>query len=690
VTNIYLDFETRSTLPLPERGLDNYLRHPSTQPLMLAYAFDDQKTQLWERHIHGELPVDVRESLADPSVKKIAWNAGFERNVLKFIFGTWVPYDQWIDPMVHARHMSMPGYLEEVSEILGLTDEAKMTWGTKKDPGEAQTLIKMFCEPTVQGGEETLFGISEPWFRDWDTDPEMWTRFCEYCKRDVEAERAILRKMKKFPLPDVEQRGWCLDQKINDRGIPTDLELVNGSSSIATRVKEDLRAQLLEITKLENPNSQQQMLGWLKAQGYTFGALGKAFVARALAGECELTDAAKQALILRKQAAKTSDSKLDAIANMIGPDGRLRHQFAFMGASRTGRWSGHDVQPQNLPTPTPFVKKNLELACDLLRTEDYLSLTLEFPSLMDVVAGTIRSLFRASHGKTLAVCDLSAIENRIIGWLTGCDAITQVFRDKKDPYLDFAARLYGIPYEQLFAEYMAGDKTKRTNGKPATLGCGFGLGGGEEYETKDGDILKGGLWGYAWNMGVQLTHDEAHASVRIFRESYPEVVNFWYDLEDAVVRAIRTKEIQTIGPVEIQCFGAKLFRILLPSGRGLHYIRPKIEKMEVHGKMKDGITCEGKDQKTHKWGRIKTYGGKLTENIVQAIARDVLLNGMLLADERDLPIVLHVHDEIGCEVDKTYTSALDDLRDCMMTAPLWGKDLLLGAEGYCADVYRKD
>ena len=426
------------------------------------------------------------------------------------------------------------------------------------------------------------------------------------------------------------------------------------------------------------------------AQGYDFGALGKAFVARALAGECELTEEAVKVLALRKQAAKTSDSKLDAILNNVSSDGRLRNQFAYFGAPRTGRWSGHDFQPQNLPTPSKEVKARLELAAELLRQRDMMALSLEFPNVMEAVTGTIRSAIKAPKGKKLAVCDESAIENRVIGWVTDCQAITQVFIDGKDPYLAFATKMYDESYETLLAEFESGNKTRRTNSKPATLGCGFGLGGGDEYETKDHDVVKGGLWGYAWNMGVKLTKEEAHKSVQVFRESYPEVVSFWYDLEALVLSAIRTPgTVHAIGQVSIQCFGDKMLRIMLPSGRGLHYIRPRIEKTEVHGRVKDGITVEGKDQKTHKWGRIKTYGGKLTENIVQAIARDVLLNGMLLADERGLQIVGHVHDEIICEVPEEQ-DALPLLRECMMTSPPWASDLLLGAEGYEAQVYRKD
>lgn len=690
MTFLYHDFETRSCADLELVGLDNYLKDSSTEDLMCSWAIDDGLPSLWQKHLDGRLCSEFHDALTDPHVVKVAWNSPFERGRWKYGFRIEVPPSQFIDPMILARHLSMPGYLEDVCQILGLgDDEAKMSWGTKKDPGEAQKLLKMFCIPAVAAKETPLSGTMPAWYHDWDSDPEMWNQFGEYCKLDLISMRAAFKKMAAFPLPKIEQRGWILDQKINDLGLPIDVPLARGSSGVAEEIKNGLRSQIKSLTGLENPNSQPQMLAWLKTQGYTFGALGKAFVARALNGECELTEVAREVLAIRKQSAKTSDSKLDAIINNVGSDGRLRYQFAFLGASRTGRFSAHGFQPQNLTTPAKEIKDRLELAADLLRNGDTFALSLEFPNVMDAVTGTIRSTVKASPGKKLAVADESAIENRIIGWVTGCEAITQVFRDGKDPYLDFASKMYEEPYEKLYAEFKAGDKTKRTNSKPATLGCGFGLGGGKEFETKDGDIVKGGLWGYAWNMGVKLTQDEAHKSVQVFRDSYPEVVNFWYDLENAVIDSLKTKRVNHIGPITIQAFGDKLLRLLLPSGRGLHYIRPRIEQVEVHGKMKEGITCEGKDQKTHKWTRIKTYGGKLTENIVQAIARDVLLNGMLLADERGLPIVGHVHDEIICEVDQN-VDALSVLKDCMMTSPSWAPDLLLGAEGYMAEVYRKD
>lgn len=275
---LFLDFETRSVLDLEQRGLDNYLHDSSTRVLMCGYAFNNLAVQLWQPHLAPELPRDFREALDDPFVIKVAWNSRFEKHVLQVLLGIDVPYCEFLDPMVWARHLSMPGSLGEVGKILGLTeDEAKLL--------EGKRLKKLFTEPASLGGEETLFGISEPTFHDWNTRPQDWELFCGYCRRDIEAERTILKKMEKFPLPLLEQQGWVLDQIINDRGLPVNMKLVSGASSVAETTKSFLKSQLKTLTDLENPNSNSQMLAYLKTQGYPFSSLAKGFVERALRDE---------------------------------------------------------------------------------------------------------------------------------------------------------------------------------------------------------------------------------------------------------------------------------------------------------------------------------------------------------------------------------------------------------------------
>lgn len=329
MTKLYTDFETASTADLFDVGLDRYLTHPDTRILMQAYAFDDGPVSLWQPH-ESEAPAELVEAIEDPDVIKSAWNSSFERNVYRWILGTEIPIRQWRDTMIRARYMALPGYLSECSKSLGLpVDEAKDQDGTR--------LKNLFCLPAKKGGVETLFGTSEPIFRDWTTDPEDWAKFCSYCKKDVVAERAIEKKT--FDLPQREWEAWFLDQEINDRGILTDTELVAGGSWIAEKVKGELLARLSDITSLENPNSRDQMLGWARERGYPFHSMGKAFVVRALAGEGTLTPECKESLTIRQQAAKTSATKLVNIANQVSSDGRLRYQFSYFGASRTGRWS---------------------------------------------------------------------------------------------------------------------------------------------------------------------------------------------------------------------------------------------------------------------------------------------------------------------------------------------------------------
>jgi DNA polymerase len=696
VTVLYQDFESRSVLDLNVVGLDRYVKDKSTEPILLAHAIDDAAPSLWQKHIDGGLPSELRDALTDPHVIKVAWNSQFERSMWKYGFRIDIPYEQWEDPMIQARFMSMPGYLEDVSKIIRLDDDtAKMSWGTKKDPGEAQKLIKMFCTPSVQGKETPLFGTMPAWFRDWDSDPEMWQRFCEYCKQDLIAMRAIKKKMAAFPLPESERRAWYIDQEINERGVFCDLPLARGSATVAEHVKTELHARIKQLAGVENPNSNPQLLAWLQTQGYTFSGLAKGFVTRAMDGECELTPDAREVLELRKQSAKTSDAKLETILESVCDDGRLRHQYAFMGASRTGRWSGKGdyggAQLQNLPRPNKAVAKRLDTAIHLLREGDYLGLSLEFPSPMEAVTTALRSIFRAAPGKKLLVCDLNAIENRVLGWLTGCEAITDVFRQGKCPYLNFAVKMYGLSYEELKTRYDAGDeevKEMRQNSKPPVLGAGYQLSGGEEKIDKEtGDKIFTGLMNYSRMMGVEMPHDLCHKAITTFREEFGEVPVFWYASEDAAIEALRTGRTTTVGPLTFIPHGKGLLQMVLPSGRPLNYIRPLIEKDERFNK--EGITYEGKLQGTQKWARIKGYGGKWTEQSDQAISRDLLVAAMFRARKKGLPIVLHSHDELVCEVDKNSTFALEDLRECMIQSPEWAKDLLIDAEGWEGDYYKK-
>ncbi len=680
MTQLTVDFETRSEISLPEFGLDKYVKHKSTTPLMLSWALDDDPFQLWQRHLEGKFCPELQDALTDPHVVKVAFNSSFERAVLAELCGIETPIQSWLDVLIWARHLSVTGDLYTVGKVFGLPqDELKIKDGDR--------LIKLFCEPGVAAHETPLFGQMPAFFRDWDSDPEDWELFGQYCIGDGVSERGLLKRMQAFPLPEMEQRGWELDQVINARGLPMDMDLVAGSKDVAELVKADLWAELKALTGVENPNSGPQMLKWLETQGYDFSGIGKPFVNRALAGECELTPEAIKALNLRKQSSKTSDAKLQKIVNSVSSDGRLRHQFLYMGAPRTGRWSGgggeiKNVQMQNLPRPTKEVSKNLDLAISLLKARDYTGIAMEFSSPMDVVTSTLRSTIKASPGKELLVCDINAVEFRALGWITRCKSIQSVFRTGRCPYKDFGAVLFKKPYEEI-------TKEERQNAKPGVLGGGYQLSGGEEYTNEAGDIVFSGLMGYARSLQIEIDHDLAHDSIAAFRAKYWEVPEAWKEIEAAALEAVRNPgRVVEYNAFAFECFGTKLLRLTLPSGRGLHYIRPKIEKDEKFNK--DGITYEGRLQSKKAIGRIKIYGGKWVENMCQAFSRDLLLHGMFEADRLGLPIVGTTHDEQICEIDKDSKYGLEDLRAAMIKTPVWAPGLVLDAEGYTAEVYRKD
>jgi len=733
---LHIDFETKSLLDLPEVGLDRYAKHSSTRALMLAWAEDDAPVQLW-RPDKEPIPPKLKKLLSDHSVKKVAWYASFEHEIFKDVLGIDIPWEQWIDPSVYAKHLSLPGSLEECGEILGLNpDEAKIKDGKR--------LIRLFSIPFTMGGTITLFGVEPPGFHDEHSHPADWKLFEQYCMRDVETERTIFKMMQPTPLPESEQKLWVLDQKINERGVPTNRQFAQNVLNLALKYRDEKVAILKEKTGLENPNSNDQILEWLKPRGYTLGAMKKPYVEKALA-EDKITPEAREVLELRQNTSKTSYTKLETLLNMLSDDDRLRWQFSFLGASRSGRWSGSGVQLQNLPRPIKWTEKHLELAIKMAEAFDYYGLLAELnkekkpPSVISVSTSLIRSCFQVPVGKKLVVCDLNAIENRVLGWVTGCDAILKVFRDKLDPYLAFASLMYQIPYEDLYARFKAGDseaKEMRQVAKSAVLGAGYGLGSGVDrfcskckiklefrqdccskhrhasinytaatkIEKKTGNILHTGLMAYAENMGINLTPEQAYKAWKSFRESYPEVVQGWSDLEKAAIEVLREGGSVQAGFVTfdrlVKKDGKFILRIKLPSGRYLHYINARLEveiKKSAKGREYEQVKIKysgighGVGQIVTGWGDVYTYSGKLMENIVQAISRDILAYGMQLADNMGAKIVLHVHDEIGCESDANdpFAFNLNDLQWCMSQTPDWAPGLLLRAEGYEEKHYKK-
>lgn len=726
---VHVDFETRSAAELrgsKSVGLYNYATDKSTQPVMLGWAINDEQPSLWEIAKGDSMPQALAQSLKNPLVKFAAWNSQFERYMFKYKLGVDIPYSRWVDPQASARYLSLPDDLETAGHALGLPKDF-----LKDEDGER--LINIFSKLSKPRKKKAKKGeiVVEPvpYFRDWNTDPEDWQKFGEYCIQDVVTEREIMRRLGVFgvfPLPEREYRLWMLDQKINDRGVPTSRVFVQNSSAIGVRAKQDAWDKQKAATGLENPNSGSQMLAWVRERGYEANTLRKEYVTQAIEDVgSPLTEEARVVLKARKTSSSTSYKKLGTILRQLCPDDRLRNQFIYMGSSRAARWSSGAVQLHNMARPEPQFEDE-EVLIDVrekIYNQDYDGLVKYYGEPLLAVKSSIRSAFEAPEGKRLNAADLNAIETRVAAWIAGCQPLLAVFaRPNGDPYLEFASKMTGIPYDELYRDYHGKDKAKkaiakryRQMAKPGVLGCVYRLGAGTWGHNKYGDPIKTGLWGYAENMGVKMTEEETATVVSVFRESYPEIVQVWYALENAVHEVLKgaKKATASLGPdgcIKIDKLNRKdqnpILRIQLPSGRFLHYVDARIEDTLMPWKKKialdDGTVGEqdvykptlvyaGVNQDTKQWESFVTsHGGKLLENITQSIARDVLAEGMLRADEADMDIVLHVHDEIGTE---SYDDAFDpdykDLEKLMSIPMAWAPTLPLGADGYSGRFYHK-
>lgn len=647
---LHIDFETRSRADIKKVGLDNYARQ--AEILILAYAFGDGMVQTWLPS-SGPIPGALHSALADPSHTKLAWNMAFERAILEYCLRIKTDASGWIDPSAMARYAGLPSHLAECSSILSLGGMGKLSDGKR--------LIRKFCVPTKKGNFLPLEG------------PD-WELFIEYCRRDVVAERELYYRLRHlFSLPAHERDISVFDSTVNARGIPVDATFVSRATEAAITERISLATKIEALTGLDNPNSPSQLLGWLQSKGYPYANLAAATVRTALG--LHLPSEVQEALRLRQGLAKSSVAKLEALSRLVSPDGRLRHNYKYYGA-HTGRWSaggnGHaSVQLQNLPRGN--VKDYDAAVSDILAGND-LSV---HGSPLSVISSCLRAAFRAPAGQQFTVSDLSQIEVRVLAWLANCQSMLDTFRrDGSDIYCDFAAARYGKTAAEV-------TKAERQIAKPAVLGCGYQLSGGDEKMIK-GEKVKTGLWGYADKMGIQMTRREAHDAVADFRAAYPEVKQLWYALDDAAKKAVNCPGLlRECGKVKFGAVGDKLLFIDLPSGRRLHYPRPRIEP-SFSG---DKLTYEGKH--LGKWCRKKLYGGAITENIVQALARDVLAEAMLRAEVAGFDTVGHTHDEIITLTEQKLHGNLTKLNDIMKEQPAWAPDLPLACNGYESEVYRK-
>ena len=686
------DFETYCELDLTKVGTDVYSKHPSCEPVLLAYSIDEGPVRQWDLFEDGpEFPADFMDALEDPDCEAWAHNAAFERQILRNVCRIKVPVKRWRDTMILAHACSFPGKLEKLGPIIGMDDD-------KRKIARGKLLIRRFCTPRKPTK-------NKPWTRETpETSPSEWEEFKEYNRQDVVAQQEVRRRLRRFMPSKKWWRFWHLDQVINQRGMPVNRQMVKNAIRIYEEEIARLKAELIEITGLDNPNSGPQFLPWAKEHGYPFDDLKKGHVARGLevakqamerdgASPEEYRRAKTLAAALERRAvmSQTSPKKYYALDRATGPDDRLRNTFQFFGAARTGRFAGRIFQPQNLPRPAGEYENKMPQLAKAIETLDADSLRVVFGDPITALKSAIRPAIQAPEGFVFADCDLSAIENRGIGWITGDNKILRVFERGRDPYLDFGSLMFKRSYEDVSAEYAAGNGYVRKVSKPGVLGCGYMLGAGEVRENKKtGEMEATGLLGYAWSMGIKLTPEESALSVKTFRDEYRDVVKFWHQITKVVKAVTRTGRPARIKWFHVDLYGPFL-RIRLPSGRYLHYHRPRVMPWRTPwGEKRPSFTYMGLNDRSQ-WTRISTHGGKLLENITQAVALDLLLHGMMNAHRRGLDIRIHVHDQIVVQTPESQAEKnLAALRECMIDAPSWARGFPLDAAGFLSPVFTKD
>lgn len=674
---INLDYETRARVNLKTAGLDRYSRDPEARVLMAAYSINKGKVQHADLHRGAKLPAELKEALLDPDVHKWAFNAQFERVITRRVLGLKTPYSSWRCSMVLAYMLSFAGDLLQIGKRVGLPDDQL------KDP-DGLRLIKMFSIP-----QRVTKNNPFEW-RNELTDPDDWWAFCKYNIRDVETEMRIKDRLEKYPILDGEWDMYALDQLINDRGVMIDTEFARAALDLAERRKPQIMEEMKDLTGLNNPNSVAQLLPWLKDHGYPFDDVRKDTVEKVIREREQngVEDVAVEVMERRLNSAKNSVAKYKTMIDCAGEDGRFRFSLQFAGASRTNRWAGRRIQAQNLPRTPKYLEgvTNLSIANRFIANRELDNLALFAGEPMDAIVGCIRSSFVPRPGYKFITADLSSIESVVIGWLTECYWFMSTLASGRDLYRSFAAEWLDLPYDET--------KPHRSKAKPATLGAGYRLGGGAL--TAEGK--KSGMWGYAESMGVHMTQEESKASVDAFRALCPEIVSAWKELEVAVASVIRTHK-----PFKWKClvieYNRPFLTIRLPSGRKMYYFRPRIvprENTVMSGPRKgekyttNNFQYEGKLETGNSWGKVYSHGGKLVENIVQALARDVLVEGLKKAHRMGFSIVMHVHDEIVTEVPEDSPLTLDDLIGCMAAKLPWAPGLPLGAAGWEGFFYLKD
>lgn len=657
--SLSIDIETYSSVDLIKSGVYAYADAPDFEILLFAYAFDDEEVQITDLAQGETLPENIMSALTDEDVIKTAYNANFERTCISRYFNMDLPVSQWRCSSVQALELGLPSGLANVAEALGLPQQ-------KDKRGKA--LIDYFSKPAkakISGecnGQMSLYEKSNS-IRHMPSDAsDKWQIFKDYCKQDVEVERAIKKKLSRFPIRDSEQRLWEHDQRINDRGVRVDIPFVEKAIEYNNIYSKICYDEAQQLTGLENPKSVPQLKKWLEAEtGETIDSLDKDKIKELMSSDISLK--VKRVLFLRSMLAKTSVSKYEAMKRSVCSDGRIRGLLQFYGANRTGRWAGRIVQVQNLPQNH---LRDLEYARECVKSGDFDDFEMLFGNVPGTLSELIRTALVPSEGRRFIVSDFSAIEARVLSYLADEKWRLEVFRTHGKIYEASAAQMFHVPVESIHK----GDPL-RQKGKIAELALGYG-----------------GSVGAMVNMGalkMGLDEDELQPIVDRWRGSNTAITAFWKTVENAAFDAINGKPTKIKHGISFVKEAGILF-VGLPSGRRIAYVKPQIGTNKFD---RPAITYMGMNQTSNKWERLETWGGKLTENIVQAFARDCLAESIIRLEQRGFEVNFHVHDEVILDVPEGVSSA-EEVSAIMCEPVAWADGLPLNADGYECNFYMKD
>ena len=662
--HLSIDLETFSSVPIAKAGAQKYISSPDFEILLFAYSLDGAPVVVIDLARGEQIPPWLVQAISSPDYIKHAYNAPFEWGCLSKCFG-YLPPDQWRCTMFHGLYCGYTAGLDATGKALGLPQDKQ-----KLNTGKA--LIRYFCipcTPTKSNGQRTR---NYP-----HHDPEKWDLFVEYNRQDVVTEMEIEKRLSAFPVPDFVQKQWETDLTINARGVAVDMEMVSGALYLGNTVRNQLMEEATKLSGLDNPNSVAQLTEWLNERvGEELSDLRKATVSRLL-NQDDNSPTVQRMLELRQELGKTSNKKYNAIEAAVCPDGRVRGLLQFYGANRTGRWAGRLVQVQNLPRT---YTEPLDLARELVQQRNLDALQLIYGSVPDTLSQLIRTAFIAPEGHVLIDADFSAIEARVISWLAGEQWRLEVFRTHGKIYEASASQMFGVPIELIKKgnpEYEL-----RQRGKVAELALGYQGGVGAMRQMDTGHKLD------------DLSDEEVKDIVTRWRETNKRIRDLWYSVDNAAVQVItQGGTVGVNGLIFSREFdyqqGTDCMSILLPSGRKLYYISPGIGENQWGN---PSISYMGMDQKTKRWKRIETYGGKLVENCVQAIARDCLAYSIENLEAANLPVIFHIHDEVIIDVApwSDDDTMLDTVVNIMRQPIPWAPDLPLNADGWVGRYFKKD